>query len=526
MTQSTHTALTNWLSQPEHYPHPCQTITRIETHISTVFLTGDYAYKLKKPVNFGFLDFSDLAARKTYCEMEMMLNRRTAPNLYLDLITLYQNTSGDQFSFQPLAGLQIADYLIKMRQFDPDKVLSRYLHHHPLSREQTELLARAIADFHRQAEQVDAQAYWGSAPCVLEPMSDNFPTLLNLAEKLQRTDLSQRLKQLAHWTQHQHTLLAPLIEQRKQQGFVRACHGDLHLDNIALIDERPTLFDGIEFNEQFRWIDTLSDLAFLLIDLDAGHQHTLAADLLNRYLRLNGDYAGLLLLRFYQTYRALVRAKISGLRYQQLQTDAAQPYLDDLINYISLAESYAYPQHTPPTLYVMQGISGSGKSTLADQLHQQTGALIISSDLERKRLFGIAPTQRVNAQQRAKLYSGAMNQATYQTLYQACQSALQAGLSVIADATFLQAKHRQRFIELAHTLSCRHLTLSIQPDPHLAEAWITQRQQHNQDPSDADSRIMRSQIAYFEAPTEQEPHLKLKMGEPLMQISTFWNDAC
>jgi hypothetical protein len=524
------TDLIAWLSQSEHYPHPCNKIERIETHISTVFLTGEFAYKLKKPVNFGFLDFTPLDARKTYCEMEVNLNRRSAPDLYLEVQAIYRHpTDTPSFSFQAQPGLQIADYLIKMRQFDPNKVLSRYLEQQPLSDTQQHQLAQAIADFHQQADVVAEQAYWGSSACVLEPMSDNFPSLLALAQQLNRSDLSQRLKQLAHWTELQHALLAPLIEQRKQQGFVRACHGDLHLDNIALLNGQPTLFDGIEFNEQFRWIDTLSDLAFLLIDLDARRLPKLAAAVLNHYLRLTGDYAGLLLLRFYQTYRALVRAKITGLRYLQLDptdSQACQACLNTLFNYLDLAEHYAYQHLNQPTLYLMQGISGSGKSTLAHQIHQQTGALVISSDLERKRLYGIAPTERLAPNERAKLYNGAMNHATHQALYQACQSALQAGLSVVADATFLQHKHRQRFIELAHRLHGRYLTVSIQPDAHLAADWIEQRQRQNQDPSDADQRVMQNQLAYFEAPSDDEPHLSLKMQQALPDLTAFWNNAC
>lgn len=523
--------LIEWLSQAPHYPHSCTGVSRIETHISTVFLTGEWAYKLKKTVNFGFLDFTQLDARKTYCELELQLNRRTAPHIYQDVIAVYYDAHRDTFSFNAQPGLVICDYLVKMRQFDPDNVLSRLLVHHDLTPHHIDKLARAIASFHQQAQIVEPQAYWGSSACVLEPMIDNFPSLIALAQALAHSPnppLTQRLAQLELWTRNQHTLLTPLIDQRKQQGFVRACHGDLHLDNIALIHNQPTLFDGIEFNEQFRWIDTLSDLAFLLIDLDARGKTPLSAAILNQYLRLSGDYAGLVLLRFYQTYRALVRAKISGLRYQQLDPscDEAQQALTQLLGYIDLAETYAYQHLSQPRLYIMQGVSGSGKSHYAQQIHQQTGALIVSSDIERKRLFGIDPLHRVDDAARAQLYSAEMNRATYQAVYQACRSALQAGLEVIADATFLQAKHRLNLIELAHSYHIPYVTICIQPNPSLAAQWITQRQQQNQDPSDANIEVMTRQLQQFEYPQANECHLLLKMQQPLPDLATFWNNAC
>lgn len=539
---SAYQALINALSQASFYSDspanetsiPADSLSnvrRIETHISIVFLTGELAYKLKKPVNFGFLDFSDLTKRREYCELEVELNRRTAPDLYLGVIPVYQSLNAPyQTSLKPLPGLVITDYLVKMRQFDPEKVLGSYIQQHPLTDQQQVELADAIADLHTQADVVTAGNHLGSPACVLEPMTDNFPTLLTLfdSENLNKTlptldpsALKNRLHQLELWTRNQHTLLSPMIEQRQQNGFVRACHGDLHLDNITLIDDKPMLFDGIEFNDQFRWIDTLSDLAFLLIDLDHRNHSAMALNLLNLYLRKTGDYSGLVLLRFYQTYRALVRAKITGLRYLQLDplTQKAQQTLATVLDYIALAENYAYLDQAEPTLYIMHGVSGSGKSTVAGQIQQQTGALVISSDLERKRLYGITPQTRVSAAEKSKLYGLEMNEATHNAVYNACVSALQAGLSVIADATFLRASHRERYIELAKQMQRDYLIVAIETNQKLAERWLAKRTRENKNVSDANVSIMHMQLASVEPPEADEHTLILPMGQDLPELS-------
>ena len=525
-------ALINWLQVADHYPHPVQQLQLVQTHISCVFLTGDYAYKLKKAVRFEFLDFSELAQRQHFCQLEIELNRRTAADLYLDVINVYHHSETDEFSLSPQCAeqpnWQVVDYLVKMRQFDPNQLLSRLILRESLSIQAVSELAQRIADFHRQAEIIKPPAFWGSAECVLQPMVANFPSLQDLFKRLiaqRRLNQSAltRLQFLAQHTQAQHTLLAPLLSQRQQQGFVRACHGDLHLDNITYYQGKLVLFDGIEFNEQFRLIDVFSDLAFLLTDLDANHCELTSQQLLNRYLIESGDYAGLGIINFYQTYRAMVRAKISGLRYEQMDSASAEAeqVLAQTFNYLTLAESYAFPAQQAPKLLIMQGISGSGKSFLANELANLTGAIWVNSDRERKRWFGIAATERVTGQAQNQLYSSDANQATYQRLYEACAAALQAGRDVIVDATFLAKANRQRFYLLAarHQADCA--TLALIPNPALAEERIAERLTKQQDPSDATIAVMQRQIAHFEAPDADEPAFVFSQTEP--RRSATWS---
>lgn len=487
------------LLNPTIYQHPVSLITTIETHISIVFLTGDYAYKLKKPVNFGFLDFSTLEARQQFCSLELTLNRRTAPDLYLDVCPLYASENWDQLSFTPLGPKdEPIEYLVKMRQFDPNLVLGKHLQAATLNPSQVSFLAKTIAHFHLNAESVEPACDFGHPDNLIQPMLDNFPSLLSTFE---HPEQQYRLRQLAEWTHFTQKTLWDSLWARKQNGFVKACHGDMHLDNIALINDQPILFDGIEFNEQFRWIDTLNDLAFLLIDLDYRQQFGLKRQILNDYINETGDFAGLTHLRFYQVYRAMVRSKITALRYHQFPVNSLQrtEYWQRALDYLKQAEDYAY-QIPNPQLILMQGISGSGKSYYAQQILKQQDFLTISSDRERKRLFGISALTRVTEEQRSQLYSAQMNQATYERLQELTTQLLTEGFSVIVDATFLKAQHRQPYFDIARQTQANLMIFSIATNPDIAGQQILHRQTLNQDPSDADLSVMQHQLKINETP--------------------------
>ena len=510
---NTFSRLVDALLSPNFYPHPVGVITTIETHSSIVILTGEFAYKLKKPVDFGFLDFSTLEKRQKYTQMEYALNRRTAPELYLGVLPVYEQ---DQNFFlatdlkNPKNPSPAVAYLLKMQQFDPNKVLSRYLQHHPLDPKQITHLASQIATLHQHAETVSESQPWGKPKTVLQPMLDNFPPL-NTA--FIHPETQYKLKRLVDWTHFQFNQLEPLLADRRQQGFVCACHGDLHLDNITLINETPTLFDGIEFNEAFRWIDRMSDLAFLLVDLEDQNQHALAWQILNQYLQQTGDYEGLVLLPFYQVYRALVKAKITALRAQQLSTPIEQQLAQQqAYQFILQAEDIAY-QLPQPQLILLQGVSGSGKSYLANQLAPTTKSIILSSDIERKKLFGLSPLQRPSEEEKAQLYSQEMNQTTYQRLHQLANTLLAQGRSVIIDATNLQAHHRVAFYQIAqtHHAQIRVINLLV-PEATLRER-IKQREQLNNNPSDATLEVMQAQSRFNEPATQKElGSLEIKGG--------------
>ena len=526
--------LINALCVPQNYPHPVEVITTIETHISVVFLTGPFAYKLKKPVDFGFLNFSTLSNRHKFCDLEVKLNRRYAPDLYIDVVPIYL-TPDKQITFnKSLSDGHVFDYLVKMNQFDPNQVLGRRLQNSSLSDSQVEALAFQIANFHQNAEGVDQATHLGAPKTVLQPMLDNFPTL---TEHFSQTH-NQELDTLYQWTLEQFSQLKSLIEQRKTEGFVKACHGDLHIDNITLINNQPMLFDGIEFNENFRWIDVISDLAFLLIDLDFREQPQLRRRVLSLYLSQTGDYNALKLLSFYQVYRAMVRAKITTLRAKQVPADSIEhsQLIEKSLRYIKLALSYT-KQNQQPKLILLQGVSGSGKSHFANQLLTLLDATILNSDRVRKRLFGIAPLHRVTETEKQSLYSNEMNQKVYGELLTLSEQLLKQGLNVVVDATFLKATHRQKFQTLCATLNQQsdtdHFKVSdyviyIETDEQLAAFAIQQRQLRDDNPSDADVSVMERQLSFIEAPKTSEQSLTidaklLRQFFPKEMIQEFLN---
>ncbi len=509
--------LDDFFNRPEHFEHPIrQPVRKIETHISSVYLTGEYAYKVKKPVNFGFLDFSTLEQRCFFCNEELRLNRRFAPELYLDTVLLTDQgvislANADSLPlFSDTHRYRWQECAVRMRQFDPEQVLSRLSTRGALPSEMLLRLADKLGAFHLQAESVAEDAPWGTPDNVIEPMADNFPTLYSHLPQ-QR----ERLQQLESWTWAQRDRLADLLQWRREHGDIRACHGDLHLDNITLIDGEPVPFDGIEFNDQFRWIDPISDMSFLLMDLDARSLHPQGNRILNRWLQVTGDYASLPLLDFYKTYRALVRAKIGGLRALQLSDEAAEQQWARVLDYIALAERYAYAKPQPAVI-IMQGISGSGKSTLAHQLAPELDAVVISSDVERKRLAGMALSERPQDEPaRQRLYSAEMSRRTYAQLLTQARHVLDAGRPVILDATYLRKSHRAPALALAAEYNCPALVLSIDADPDVCARRIRQRQAADNDPSDACESVMRRQTETLERPDATEPHLIVPTDAPL-----------
>lgn len=467
------------LQNPALYPHPVKGFQVIETHISWVLLTGDYAYKLKKPVNFGFLDFSSREAREHFCHEELRLNQRTAPDIYLEVIPVTASVDAPQ-----LGGTgPVIDHLVKMRQFDQHGLLDHVQARGELQAAHIDALARIIADLHENAAVVPADHALGGAEAVMAPVLQNFEQSRALLEDA--ADLAQ-LDRLQDWAQHTFARLQPLLEQRKQAGFVRECHGDIHLANVTLLDGEVRLFDCIEFNEPFRLIDVICDIAFLAMDLEDRGLQGLSRRLINGYLELTGDYAGLALLPFYQAYRAMVRAKIClfGLQPGQ-RDDERQALLDRYRRYAALAECYS---QTPALrLAITHGVSAVGKSLVALQLVEATGAIRLRSDVERKRLLPDADE--------ATLYSAEASQQTYARLHHLAAQILAAGYPVVLDATYLKRSQREEARKVAAACGVPLLILDCQAPLAQIHAWLAERQAAGTDPSDATPAVVAAQLA-------------------------------
>ncbi|MEA2093717.1 MAG: AAA family ATPase, partial [Pseudomonadota bacterium] len=383
------------LQHPLVYDHPLGRITVLETHISWVILTGEYAYKIKKAVNFGFLDFSTLEKRHFYCQEELRLNRRFAAGLYLDVVAI--TGSLEQPSLNG-AG-DALEYAVRMRQFPQEDLLSSIASHKALTPSCVDDMIELVAGMHFSVSHAGEDTDFGVPADIHHWVVENFEHIRPaLTDSLHR----EQLDRLERWCQEEYQDRKSLFQTRKQAGFVRECHGDLHLGNLALINGRITPFDCIEFNPRLRWIDIMSEAAFLMMDMEDRGYSGLAYRFLNGYLQRTGDYDGVRLLRYYLVYRALVRAKVAVLRLVQADLEPAgeTDAWKEFESYMRLARQYA--ENRRPAVIITHGVSGSGKSWWAAQLAERLGAIRIRSDVERKRLFGY----KVDADTRSGIQTG------------------------------------------------------------------------------------------------------------------------
>ena len=489
-----HRDLIHALLDPACYPHAVPQVEHIETHISDVFLTGAYAYKLKKPLDLGFLDFSTLEKRRLCCEEELRLNRRLAPELYLEVVPITGRPAqpricGDGEPFE---------YAVRMRQFDQAGMLERVLARGELRGAHADELADLVAGFHATLPPAAPNSGYGNSESVVGPALQNFDQLLPLLESDHDRAALDRLR---HWTQAQHARLTSAFEQRRREGFVRECHGDLHLGNMVLIDGRVRIFDCIEFSPLLRWIDVINETAFLVMDLIQRRRPDLAFRFLNRYLEITGDYAGVRLLRYYMVYRALVRAKVSAMRAAQDDVErAAIPALKAKCSaHLALAEQLI--EAARPVLVILHGLSGSGKTSVSQVVLESVGAIRIRSDIERKRLHGLSSSTRSGSAVGQGIYTAAAGAATYDRLAELSSRVVEAQFPVLVDATFLEHTQRERFRSLADELSVPFAILHVEASELELRRRVAQR---TNDASEATGAVLDRQLRTQDALTGNE----------------------
>lgn len=467
------------LLHPEAYPHPVTRIELCETHISWVLLTGPFAYKIKKPVNFGFVDFSTLERRRFFCEEELRLNRRLAPQLYEAVVPITGTPE------QPILDGrgEPLEFAVRMKQFSQEGLLSHLLERGELLPSHIDELARKVAEFHARIAVADSNSPFGTPERVRQPVRENFRHLLATNDALR-----EQIRHLDAWCAQEFARREADFARRKESGCVRECHGDMHLGNMVLLDGAVTVFDGIEFNEAFRWIDVLSEVAFTAMDLRDRGRADLSARFLNASLEHTGDYAGLSVLRYYLVYRAMVRAKVAALRLRQED----QPRLrEEYRGYLDLAEWYTQPP--TPKLLITHGLSGSGKTTGTQALVEADGAVRLRSDVERKRLFGLDPS--VHEPRRAgELYSAAATERTYARLAELAEAVIHAGFNVVVDATFLKRAQREQFRRLAERLRVPFQILDFPADEATLRKRLLQRKRQGGDASDATLAVLERQL--------------------------------
>ena len=468
------------LQHPHLYPHPVTHFDLRETHISWVLLTGPFAYKIKKPVNFGFVDFSSLAQRHFFCHEEIRLNQRSAPDIYVDVLPISGTPDHPRLDGQG----EPFEFAVKMRQFTADATLDHVLSQ--VRPEQVDQLARDIAAFHHNVAGADRDTSFGTPGLIARIIAEVFEQIPSHSPF---SEHQQALEKLRHWLTQFQTAHAGEFEKRKARGFVRECHGDLHLANLVLLHDRIIAFDGIEFSERLRWIDVINDVAFTVMDFQARGQPALARRFLNRYLEFTGDYEGLGLLPFYEVYRALVRVKVAALAFAQVRRQLVSSHVDDFVRYLSAARSFT--ESKTSWLIIMHGVSGTGKSTVSETLLEHTGAIRLRSDVERKRLFELSPSDQSSGELKPAVYGRETTQKTYDRLQAFARQLLLFGYPVIVDATFLKRQHRDAFRKLAASLNVPFLILDMHATPTTLRQRVTARAAS--DVSEADLSVLEQQ---------------------------------
>ena len=473
------------LLAPEAFPHPAPHLRLVETHVSWVILTGSLAYKIKKPVRFEFIDATTLGSRRTLCEEELRLNRRLAPDLYLDVVSITSESGQLRVGGRGPA----VEYAVRMREFDVTEQLDQRVDAGTVAVADLVEIAATIADFHRSAAVSAHDCPYGGREDAWDQMFGNLSELLAHLPADEDTIVVERL---TDWTYASLKALGELIERRRMLGAVRDCHGDLHTANLVRWRGRWTPFDCLEFAPRMRWIDVMSEAAFLYMDLLAHERPDLAFAFLSSYLESTGDYVGLRTLRLYAVYRALVRAKIDAL-------EAGRPGAGDVSSlHARLAARVRLAARISMTdsggLLITHGVTASGKSWLSEQLVSGLGAVRIRSDLERERLFGATREPGIGA----GAYSPEASHRTYAYLLACADAALASGFTTIVDAAFLRAVDRDMFRALAVRRGVPFVLISCSADRATLETRLAAREREGQDPSQATPALLARQLETIE----------------------------
>jgi len=472
----------------------------IETHISRVLLEGPWAYKIKKPLILPFLDFSTPERRRQFCEEELRINARTAPGLYVDVLPL--SVSWKQFVKAPetaLAGSSAAnaiDWVLRMRRFGPDDLLSQRAAAGRLSPEQIDQLALHVGRFHRSLPPVPVD--WQPRKALTEWVEASWQAVLAHPERpahVSRADVLAARERMAR----QLETLSPWMVARRQAGWVRECHGDLHLANLVAWQGEVMAFDAIEFDADLRCIDVMNDMAFAFMDLLAHGLPALAWRFVSGWVEHTGDADGLTGLRLFAAYRALVRAHVALLGSGGAQ--AFERY------WACLQGLLADPPE--PRLWLMMGVSGSGKSTVAALLRDALAGrgepvVRIRSDVERKRWLGVAATDRPTPEQVSEWYGADATRHTYERLQGMARDALAAGCSVVVDAASLRLAERQAMRDLAVRAGAGFALVACSAPASEMKSRLAERQRQGLDPSDAGVAVMERQQGFVEPVTADE----------------------
>ncbi len=501
------------LLSPEAYPHPVQRVELRQTHISYVLLGGDLVYKLKKPLDFGFLDYTTLEKRRHFCEEEVRLNRRMCEATYLGVEPVVSNSGGIRIGG---AG-EVLDYAVKMRRLPEEGMMAQLLERDAVTPAMLSALAERIAAFHQSSERSPEIDSYGGLETAAFNWRENFQQTESFVG---RTITRPQFDDIRAFVESTLAFDEDLFAQRVREGRARDCHGDMRADAVCFQDEGVCIYDCIEFNERFRYSDVAADIAFLAMDLEYRGRRDLSDELMGRYLGYTFDSTLPLLLPFYKCYRAYVRGKVDGFQLDQPEISDEQKAVvtAGARRYFELAHSYA-TQPVPHVLMITIGVTGSGKSYLANALAAHAGAVIISSDVTRKRLLDIDPIERHSEPFGAGIYDDEITERTYAALLEEARRWLDKRKPVILDATYLLRSQRQAALLLAAEADARFVAIECDADESVIWERLSERQGDRRVVSDGRWEIYQTQQERRE-PVDELPvgsHVVVDTSRPLSQ---------
>lgn len=504
------------LLKPNAYPEPTTKVKLIQTHVSWIFLTDMHAYKIKKPVDFGFLNFSTIDRRRFYCNEEVKYNRRLCPDIYEGVVELRETSDGAAF----LGDGPILDYAVKMKRLPAERMLDQLVLKNEISATDMSEVARVIAEFHRKTPTSPTIAEYGGIDRIMFNWQENFEqtvpfesTTLPVAER----------EYIRKWVNNFAAENVELFNKRVSGGFIRECDGDIHLENICLSNETVYIFDCIEFNERFRCCDTAADIAFLLMDLDFHGRHDLADTALHAYLNFSGDHDILPLMDFYKTYRAFVRGKVESFRLNDSGIEQVERtrIIARAASYFGLARGYIQRRSLQPTLFITCGLMGSGKSTLAAQLSLELGITLYNSDVVRKSMAGLDPETPVEVPFGEGLYAPEINETTYKELLILAEAELASGRSVILDASFMRKKDRLQCSLCAARYGASFIILYLSYKEAENRRRLMERSTGSRSVSDGRTDLLIHQRKEFEPPEDHEGTLVTLSAPQSLHLTTM-----
>ena len=510
------------LKNPGFYGSDVDSVDVLQTHISFVALTGKYAYKVKKPVDFGFLDFSTLEKRKYYCEEEIRLNRRLCPDIYLDVVPI---TLEDNKMVLGGSG-RVVDYAVKMKEFPQEHIMTKLLQQNKVAEKTIDKICDILIDFYKSGEKSKEIEKFGRLESIKKNIDENFEQTISVVDVTIPRDIYEFIKKA---NDDFFKKKKDVFEKRIKNGRIKDSHGDLHSGNIVLSD-KIYIFDCIEFNKRFRYCDVASDIGFLAMDLDFLNHPFLSSYLINRYVEKSGDRDIFEVLNFYKSYRAYVRGKVIGFRLNDpnVKESEIKEIVETTKKYYQL--SYYYTsllsvdlQIDKPIIFVVSGLSGTGKSTLALKLVVDYNASYINTDVVRKEIAGIDKYERHHDPINTGLYSQEKVDYTYEKVIEKAAEILKKKSNVVVDATFQKKKYRDLAKKIADENNAVFILVQTTALDNIVRKWLDKRLK-KKTVSDGRWEVYLNQKKTFEPYSPEEKPVIVDMSKEDYQsrMKAFW----